>query len=53
LAICQFRGRNDVTDCEATNFKILSYNDKGIILAGLKDETWLSAGSEVAMTLPF
>ena len=47
LAICRFRGRNDITDWEATKLKILSYDDKEIVLAGLKDETWLSAGSEV------
>jgi len=32
------------------DLKILSYDDKEIVLAGLKDEIWLSAGSEVAMT---
>ena len=42
LAICRFRGRNDITDGETAKLQILSYDDKAIVLAGLKDEYWLS-----------
>ena len=55
LVICQVRGNMDITDWEATKLKIViqrwrtEHDDKEVVLVGLKDDTWLSAGSEVAM----
>ena len=56
MVICQFRGNIDITDWELLDSEPCvqrwrtGHNDKGIVPTGLKDETWLSVGSEVIWT---